>query len=39
MIGRTAQAIVVLGGTMPLRHMGMMATLVSLLTGVAAQFA
>ncbi|WP_175854900.1 MAPEG family protein [Burkholderia anthina] len=38
LIGRTAHAIGLLGGVMPLRRMGMMATFVSLLAGVAAQF-
>ncbi|CAM5349912.1 MAPEG family protein [Pseudomonas aeruginosa] len=37
-IGRVAHAVGMLGGIMPLRRMGMMATFVSLLAGVAAQF-
>lgn len=38
-IGRIAHAIGMLRGVQPLRRMGMMATFVSLLAGVAAQFA
>ncbi|MCG8274691.1 MAPEG family protein [Aquamicrobium sp. NLF2-7] len=37
-IGRTAHAIGMMGGVKPLRRMGMMATFISLLAGVAAQF-
>lgn len=37
-VGRIAHAIGILGSVKPMRRMGMMATFVSLLSGVAAQF-
>lgn len=37
-IGRIAHAVGMLAGVKPMRRMGMMATFVSLLAGVAAQF-